>query len=136
MTEPTQMFRRQGQAHKSKGAGNQAAYDGAYTSELYAIVTVTGAATDTAVVAAVAAKRIRVLSYSVSCVAAGASTIVFNSKPGGAGTAITHTISLAANGNSSESDNNGLFQTAVGEGLSASAGANNVGIRVTYILVE
>lgn len=132
--EPVAGFRRQGQAHKGKGAGSQAAYDGAYTSESYIAGNAPGPIVDIPAVSAVAGSRIRVLSYSAS--AGAASTITFNTKPAGAGTAITPLISLAANGTMAESDNNGLFQTAVGEGLSLTTGANTVGLRFTYIVVQ
>lgn len=134
MAFPVQAFRRQGQAHKTKGAGSQAAYDGAFTSELFTFATVTGVTVDGALIAATAGKIIRVLSYGLS--AQSASNIVFNSKPTGAGAAITHTIYLAANGNFREVDNNGLFETVAGEGLSCTTGANTVGVRITYILVD
>ncbi len=135
MTSPTQPFRRQGQAHKRKGAGNQAGYDGAYTTELFAIANLT-AGTDGAIITAVAGSRIRVLSYSISGAAGGVATITFNSKPSGGGAAISQLISLPANGFAAESDNNGLFQTVVGEGLTATTATSTVGIRITYILVD
>lgn len=136
MTNPVQAFRRQSQGHKRKGAGSQAAYDGAYTAELFAKANITGSTTDGALVTAVAGAKIRVLSYSVSCVSTGGSSAVFNTKPSGAGTAISHLISLAASGFASEADNNGLFETAAGEGLTVTTGTNIVGVRVTYILVD
>lgn len=133
--EPVQLVRRQSQGHKRKGVGSQFGYDGAYTGELYAFVNA-AVAVDTAVVAASTGSKIRVLSYGVSCVAAGAGTVVFNTKPAGAGTAISQTIALPANGNVAESDNNGLFETAVSNGLSVTVTGNIVGVRVTYILVD
>lgn len=136
MTSPVESVRRQSQGHKRKGVGSQAGYDGAYTAELYAIATVAGSQTDSNVVTAVTGSKIRVLSYAVSCVTTGVSTIVFNSKPAGAGTAISQTVNLAANGNVAEADNNGLFQTVVSEGLTVTTGTNQVSVRVTYILVD
>ena len=135
MTSPVQMIRRQSQAHKRKGLTTDAA-DGAYTAELFAKANIAASQTDSAFIAAVTGSKIRVLSYSVSCVTAGASTIIFTSKPAGAGAAISPTISLAANGNAAEADNNGLFETVVSEGLSITTGGNIVGVRVTYILVD
>lgn len=135
MTYPVWAFRRQGQAHKSKGAGSALAYDGAYTAETFVFKNL-AAGVDGSIVAAVAGKKIRVLSYSVSGAAGGVSTITFNSKPAGAGTAISNLISLAANGFAAESDNNGLFETAAGEGLTATVVTNTVGLRITYILVD
>jgi hypothetical protein len=134
MTFPVQAFRRQGQAHKTNRSNSGAAYFGAFTSELFAFGTITGAVIDGALITGVTDKKIRVLSYAVS--AQTASSITFNTKPTGAGTAIMPTIYLAANGNSNEADNNGLFETSSGEGLTATTGTNTVGVRLTYILVD
>ena len=107
------------------------------SAELFGRANIAAATTDGAIIAAVAAKKIRVLSYSVSALAAAATTATFTSKPGGAGTAVSHLISLAANGNSSEDSEFGLFETAAGEGLSLTTGAGaGVGVRVTYVLVD
>lgn len=134
MTSPVQAFRRQGQYFKGKGVGSQNAYDGAYTAELFAKGDIAAAATQTSLVAAAGAgKKIRVLSYGVSALAAGATTVVFNS----ASTAISHVISLAANGNAAESAEAGLFETAANAALTVTTGAGaGVGVRVTYIVVD
>lgn len=138
MTNPVNAFRRQSQGHKRKGTTVGAAslaQSGAYTAELFAKANV-AAGTDGAVITAVSGSKIRVISYAVSGAAGGVATITFNSKPSGAGSAISHLISLPANGNAAESDNNGLFETVVSEGLTATVGTNTVGVRVTYILVD
>lgn len=136
MTEPVTSVRRQSQGHKGKGAGSQAAYDGTYTGENFVKTTIV-AATDGPIVTAVAGKRIRVLSYTVGRTTGAGITFVFNSKGAGAGTAISHTLSLQGSANVSESDNNGLFQTAIGEGLTGTNGSIiTAQVRVTYILVE
>lgn len=128
MTNPVMSFRRQGQAHKTKGTTGLD-YEGAYTPELYAFVNAaTGARRE--IVAAVANRKIRVLSYSLSGPAGSVSTATFES----ATTAISPLISLAANGFAPESDNNGLFETAAGAALNITTSAT-VGVRVTYILV-
>lgn len=134
----TQLIRRSGQYFRtSTGSGSDIPAGGAYTAELYQFANIASGTTDGAIVAAVANKRIRVLSYAVSALTAGATTAIFTSKPGGAGTAISHTISLAANGNFGEDSESGLFQTASGQGLSLTTGAGaGVGVRVTYILVD
>jgi hypothetical protein len=129
MTAPVQIIRRQGQVHKCKGVGGQEAFDGGYTAEGFAKADVN--ATTAALVAAVAAKKIRVLSYTASATAAGAGTAVFKS----AATAISHTISLAANANTGEADENGLFETADNEALNVTT-TGVVGVRITYILVD
>jgi hypothetical protein len=89
-------------------------------------------ATDAALVAAVAGRKIRVTGVGVSC-GATPSTVVFNTKPGGAGTAISpiynNSISLPYN-------QGGWFETNTGEGLSASTGTGSTsGVNVTYDLI-
>jgi len=130
--QQVQLVKRQGQYYKGAGGGSSAAY-GDYITEKFAKADVAAAATNTSLIAAVTAKKIRVISYSVSALAAGATTIKFSS----ATTAISHTISLAANGFASETDENGLFQTNAGEALTVTTGAAaGVGVRVTYVEVD
>lgn len=136
MTAAVQQVRRQGQMHKNKGVGSQAAYDGAYTSEQFTTTFINAGTTDGAIVSATAGSRIRVLSFALGGAAGGAGTLVFNTKPAGAGTAISPLYSLAINGSARESDINGLFQTAVGEGLTGTTSGAPIFIRVTYILVQ
>lgn len=126
---PVQLVRRQGQFHKSEGGGDSAAY-GNYTAELYDFLEATTGA-DREVVAAVADKKIRVLSYSLSGNAGTVSTAVWKS----AAAAIDSTKYLAQNGFIGEADENGLFETAAGEALNINVSAN-VSARVTYILVD
>lgn len=89
--------------------------------------------TDTAVIAAVSGAKIAVHQLALS--ADGTATdITFNTKPSGAGTAISCKFSCAADG--------GIvlpyspipwFVTAAGEGLSATTGAGaTVGVQVGY----
>lgn len=134
MTNPVQPFRRQGQIYKRKGVGSSLGYDGAYTAELFAFVNAaTGA--ERSVVAAVAGSRIRVLSYALS-MGSGGGTLVFNTKPAGAGAAITPTFNFPGNGNLSSSFDAGLFETSVGEGLTVTSTVSTCGVLVTYILVD
>lgn len=130
MTAPSLSVRVQSHAHKTKGAINDMS-GGAYTAELFAFANVAAGTSD--VVAAVAGKKIRVLSYSVSGAAGGVATATFISSTGSA--AISPLISLGANGFVHEADNNGLFETAAGDKLQLTAATNTVGVRVTYILV-
>src|SRR5262249_30358053 len=95
-------------------------------------------ATDTALVPAVSGKRIRVLAFGLfpSGTTPAAST-TFNSKGGGAGTAISPAIGHAAgvpvlwDGSDGRA---GLFETNPGEALTVSAGAgtNPTGVMVVY----
>lgn len=101
-----------------------------------------GATTDASVVAAVAGKKVRVVGLILSPAATTPpASVVFNTKPGGAGSAISATFGLVAgvavqSGGSGE-QRAGLFETNGGEGLSVTtgAGAGACGIHVIYELV-
>lgn len=127
------MFRRQEQAYKGKGAGSSAAYDGAYTTELFAATDLIGTTVNEGLVTAIPNKRIRVLSCSFSSTAVG-SGLRFKSGAG-AGTNISDMVNLAANSNFSQSDSNGICETEVGERLGIQHTAAG-GVRITYIVVE
>jgi hypothetical protein len=135
--DQVQSFRKQGQLYKTKGAAGSEQSKGSWSEELFGKANIAAGTTDGAIIAAVASKKIRVLSYSVSALTAAATTATFRSKPGGTGLDVSHVISLAANGNSSEESEFGLFETITGEGLSLTTGAGaGVGVRVTYVLVD
>lgn len=93
-------------------------------------------ATDTVVVAAVVGKRIRVTDFVLSPASATPpASVTFNSKPAGAGVAITATFGLGAPLVAPGSDDRaGWFETNLGEGLTVSTGAgtNGVGVQVVY----
>lgn len=97
---------------------------------------VPSATTDQVILAAVTNRRIRV--FGVFCQAGGTATnITFNSKGGGAGTAISSTRQMAANGGSvlpmSADTTTPWFQTNVGEGLSATTNTGStVGVEIIY----
>ncbi len=93
--------------------------------------------TDSEVVAAVAGYKIRVLSMAMSP-GATATAITFNSKPVGAGTAISALFTNAANTTQVLGPNpHGWFETNAGEGLSATTGAGSTtGLTFTYTLVK
>lgn len=87
--------------------------------------------TDSSIVASVTSKRIRVLAVVLS--SSGSATIVFNSKPAGAGSAISSTINLAANSPVVlPPEVFGWFETNSGEGLSATVGTTAVGVHILY----
>lgn len=103
----------------------------------FAKANVAASTTDGAIVAAVAAKQIRVLSYRLQA-GATATNVTFNTKPGGAGTAVTELIATGpTTGSSSQGFSPvGHFQTAAGEGLSVTTGTGStVGVGVVYIEV-
>lgn len=92
--------------------------------------------TDSALVAAVAGKIIRVLSITMSA-AATATASTFTTKPGGAGTAISAVFTNPVNTPVSLPYNpHGHFETVAGEGLSVTTGAGSTtNYQVCYELV-
>ncbi|OFX05187.1 MAG: hypothetical protein A3E78_09165 [Alphaproteobacteria bacterium RIFCSPHIGHO2_12_FULL_63_12] len=106
---------------------------GAILTVKRAFANIAAATTDGAIVAAVASKKIRVLYLREQC-GAVATTIVYNSKPAGAGTAISSTHLNQANEKTIEESDHGLFETVSGEGLSATTGAGaTTSVDVLYI---
>lgn len=109
------------------------------TTELtpkFAKANVAASQTDSNVVTAVAAKKIRVLALRVMT-GSTATTVTFNSKPAGAGTAISELFACAANGGVALAYSQvGHFETVAGEGLTVTTGAGaTTGIGVVYIEV-
>jgi hypothetical protein len=99
---------------------------------------ISSATTDGSIMAAVTARIIRVFGVAAEA-GATATTLVFNSKGAGAGTAISMTFALPANGGfvlPQPTDANvqvPWFQTNAGEGLTATTGTGStVGIQVIY----
>lgn len=97
---------------------------------------IAAASTDAALVSAVGGSSIRVIAVALLC-GATATNITFNSKPGGAGSAISMTFQNAANSGAVLGTNpDGWFQTSVSEGLSATTGAGSTtGVQVVYTVV-
>lgn len=88
--------------------------------------------TDHVLVAAIPGKKIRLLTFLINHGDTTASTVTFNSKGSGAGTAISPTLKYSANGGTSADTANGFWDTKVGEGLSVSTSAGSVtGLSVT-----
>lgn len=102
-----------------------------------AFANIAASTTDGAVVAAVASKRIRVVSIAVFNQGGTGTTHTFNTKPGGAGSAISAARFTSGGGNYVMPFHpGGWFQTAVGEGLALTTGSGStLGIDVTYIEV-
>lgn len=102
----------------------------------YAFANIAAATTDGSIVAAVAGKRIRVLA-AVSADAGTTTAITFNTKPAGAGSAISALFQQVINGGPLlPYSPAGWFQTNVGEGLSATTGAGTAsGVQVVYVEV-
>lgn len=102
----------------------------------WAFANVAVSQTDSSIVAAVTSKKLRVLALVALC-GATATTVVFNTKPAGAGSAKTPTFANGANGGIVLAGNPwGWFETAAGEGLTATTGAGSTtGILVLYVEV-
>lgn len=102
----------------------------------YAFANVAASTTDGALVTAVAGKRIRLLA--AAAMDAGTTTsITFNSKPAGAGTAISALFQQAVNGGPLLPYSPvGWFQTNSGEGLTATTGTGTAtGVQIAYVEV-
>ena len=102
-----------------------------------AFVNAPAATTDTLVVAAVPGRKIRVHQVAVLN-GSTATNVTFNSKPAGAGTAISPLMAEGANGGAVLNHSPvGWFDTNVGEGLSVTTGAGSVvGVIVATTLVN
>ena len=98
-----------------------------------ALANVAASQTDSSLVSATASQVIRVLAL-VMVAGATATNITFNTKPAGAGTAISCLFANAANGGAVLPYNPaGWFTTASGEGLTCTTGAGaTTGIQVVY----
>lgn len=97
---------------------------------------VAAAQTDSALVAAVPNRKIRVLGVLVNAKDAGAVTFTFNSKPAGAGNAISPTFIAPLNGGFVlPQGGDGWFETVAGEGLTiTTAAASALAVLVVYEL--
>ncbi|MBI3936410.1 MAG: hypothetical protein HY323_05490 [Betaproteobacteria bacterium] len=102
----------------------------------YAFANVAASQTDSQLVAGTTGKKIRVLAVAFVC-GATATTAIFNSKPAGAGVAISMTFANAANGGAVLPQNPlGWFETVAGEALTLTTGAGSTtGVQVVYVLV-
>lgn len=102
----------------------------------FAKANVAASQTDSNIVTAVASKKIRVLSFRLHA-GATATNVTFNSKPAGAGTAISELFACAINGGRAEGFSPvGHFETVSGEGLAVTTGAGaTTGIGVVYVEV-
>lgn len=99
--------------------------------------------TDAVLVATVKSKRVVVLG-GFAIAAGTATTITFNTKPAGAGVAITSDMPFGINGGvvfpvpqtMPVGEPCGYFETSSGQGLTATTGAGaSIGVTVRYVLV-
>lgn len=112
-------------------------YNGKFCLVKFAKANVAASQTDSSIVAAVTGQRILVLAFRLHT-AATATNVTFNTKPSGAGTAISELFALGINGGRAEGFSQyGHFITASGEGLSVTTGAGSTtGIGVVYAEVD
>ncbi len=105
----------------------------AQTSKV-ALANVAASQTDANVITAVSGKTLRIVSAFL-VTGATATNVTFNTKPSGAGTAISQLIACGANGGLVLPYNfDGWFTTNAGEGLSVTTGSGSTtGINVTYL---
>ena len=102
----------------------------------FAKANVAASQTDSSLITAVTGKKLRVIA--VAAVAGGtATTLTFNSKGAGAGTAISALFANGINGGEVLSYNPvGWFETKSGEALTVTTGAGaTTGIQVVYVEV-
>ena len=98
-----------------------------------AFANVTASQTDSVLVAAIPGFCIRVLAIYMSP-AGTPSSVTFNSKPAGAGTAISAAFTPASGGMPVSYNPIGWFQTNKGEGLTVTTGSGSTtGIQVVYV---
>lgn len=100
----------------------------------FAKANIPASTTDGALVSGVTGKRLRVVGFRV--MAGGTATnVTFNSKPAGAGTAISETMGCGANGGQHGGFSPvGHFQSVAGEGITVTTGSGStVGVGIVYI---
>lgn len=112
-------------ASSLRSAGQQNAYDA-----------IAASATDSVLVAAVTGRRIRVHAVIINQGDTTPSTVTFNTKGGGAGTACFPPLKAVANGVVQLHDKKeGWFATNAGEGLTVTTGAGSTtSVIVAYSL--
>lgn len=98
-----------------------------------AFANISASTTDGSIVTATSGKKIRVLAFMAQA-GATATNITFNSKPGGAGSAISMTYQNGANSGEVGGYNPlGWFETNTSEGLTATTGSGSTtGVQVVY----
>lgn len=105
---------------------------------LTAFANIAANTTDGSLIAAVTGKTIVVLGVFAHLAGATNTNVTLNSKGSGAGTAISSTKQIVANGGWVQSrgcDTDYLYKTSRGQGLTLTTGAGStVGIDVSYII--
>jgi hypothetical protein len=109
---------------------------GATAIPKFAFASIAAATTDGALVTAVAGKKIRVIDFKIGSTGA-ATSFIFNTKPAGAGSAVSANLIAPASSFVASSFNIlGHFESNTGEGLTLSTGAGTtIAVQITYIEV-
>jgi hypothetical protein len=121
----------------SNTSETSAIYDGTTAlTPKFAKANISASTTDGAIISAVASKKLRVIAW-IAQPGGTATNVTFNTKPGGAGTAISALFACGANTPVGGGFNPvGWFETSSGEGLTATSGTGStVGIQVVYVEV-
>lgn len=118
-------------------SGQVLAPNGTALTVKYAFANIAASQTDAALVAAVTGKKIRVLGYALHAGDTAGSDVTFNTKPVGAGAAITSLKALGINQSVVvPQSKDGWFETTAGQGLSVTTGAGSAtGIDLVYVEV-
>lgn len=121
----------------ANASGQVLAPDGSVLTVKRTFANVAASQTDSNLVTAVPGKKIRVLGYTLHAGDSAGSDVTFNSKPVGAGTAVTSLKNLSANQQMVYPQNeDGWFETTAGQGLTVTTGAGSTtGIDLVYVEV-
>lgn len=105
-------------------------------TKIDAFANISASTTDGPLISAVASKAIRIVQFQMVA-GATATNVTFNTKPTGAGSAISPLYANGANGGAIANYNpEGWFTTTPGQGLTATTGSGStVGILVGYVTI-
>ena len=119
----------------ANASGQVLAPDGTALTVKRTFANIAASTTDGALVTAVTGKKIRVLGYTLHAGDTAGSEVTLNTKPVGAGTAITSLKNLSANQQMVYPQNeDGWFETTAGQGLTITTGAGSTtGIDLVYV---
>jgi hypothetical protein len=119
----------------ANASGQVLAPDGTALTVKRTFANIAASTTDGALVTAVTGKKIRVLGYTLHAGDTAGSEVTLNTKPVGAGTAITSLKNLSANQQMVYPQNeDGWFETTTGQGLTVTTGAGSTtGIDLVYV---
>lgn len=98
---------------------------------------VAASATDSVLVTGIPGRKVRVLGIFINHGDTTSSSVTFNTKPSGSGTAISPALKYAPNGGTSVYSPDGFFESNVGDGLTVTTSAGSTtGLIVQYKIVS